>query len=144
MGHCKKNNSEESTKRWERRKARVEAANKFEAVQSLQSFSQTDGAEHVDQEEEETGVATQTELSCASIEKIDNELVRNKQIILDLRKELSEHKVPFSEEYFVNDDIVKFYSGLPNMKALLVKKCVIVHERSKLTRFQEFMATIAK
>ncbi len=49
----------------------------------------------------------------------------------------------------INDDVVKFYSGLPNLTTLkavydLVSKSVTRQEGTKLTGFQEFMATMAK
>ena len=98
--------------------------------------------------EEETGMATQTELTVTSIEKLHQELDRSKQVISDLTSQLSGHKATFSEEYLATDDIVRFYTGLPNLKVLnavfdLVKKCVSMHDKSKLTSFQEFMVTMA-
>ena len=120
--------------------------------------------------EEGTGAATQTGLTLTSIEKMQEELDRTKQEldrskqeldetkqeldrskedISDLNRQLSGHKATFSEEYLANDDIVRFYTGLPNLKVVktvfdLMRKCVSHTERSKLTTFQEFMATMAK
>ena len=57
--------------------------------------------------------------------------------------------VPFSEEALKSDELVKFYTGLLNIKVLkavfsLVKKCVQRCGTSKLSPFQEFMATVDK
>ena len=48
-----------------------------------------------------------------------------------------------------NDDVVRFYTGLPNFKVLkavfdLFKKSVPMHDRTKLTGLQEFMVTMPK
>ena len=159
LGHSKKAESKiESTERCERRVARNEARresfNRLEAAQSLLSLGESSHMESTvpneeEDREEETGTATQTELTLTSIEKMHQELERSKQVISDLNSQPLGHKATFSEEYFTTDDIVRFYTGLPNLKVLktvfdLVKKCVSMHDKSKLTGFQEFMVTIAK
>ncbi len=117
---------------------------------SLGEPSHTDPIEENEGETvEETGVAVQRELTILSLEKMKEELERNKCVIEDLHTLVSVHKATFSEEYLANDDIVRFYTGLPNLKVLkavfdLVKSCVPMNDPAKLTRFQEFIATIAK
>ena len=154
LGHSKKAEPRrENTERWERRKARRESFNRLEAAQSLLSLGECGHTESTvpteEDMEEENGMATQTELTLTSIQKMQEELDRSKQIIGDLSSQLSGHKATFSEEYLANDDVVRFYTGLPNFKVLkavfdLVKKSVPMHDRTKLTGFQEFMATMAK
>ena len=59
------------------------------------------------------------------------------------------HSVVFSEASFENDEMVKFYTGLPNLVVLkavfaFVQKVVPSSELStnKLSSFQEFVATL--
>ena len=57
--------------------------------------------------------------------------------------------VSFSEESLENDEIVKFYTGLPNIKVLkavfnLVERSVSHSDSTKLTKFQEFMSVMVK
>ena len=56
---------------------------------------------------------------------------------------------PFSEETFVTDNIVKFYTGLPNLKVLQAIYMHVlpgIHEsgKTKLKLFQEFISVLMK
>ena len=154
LGHNKKAEpGKEATDRWERQKARRESANRFEAAQSLLSLSVSTSVEPMTIVEEDKGMAmeTQTELTSSLIQSTQEELDRCHQVIGELNGLLSQQKSAFSEESLTNSDVVKFYSGMPNLKVLravfdLVKKAVPVSrsEGCKLTAFQEFMATIVK
>ena len=151
LGHSKKAEpKKENTERWERLKARRESFNRLEAAQSLLSLgelSYTESTVHNEEDrEEEISTSTQTELTHISIKELQEELERSKQEIHYIQ---SRHKGTFSEEYFTSDEIVKFYTGLPNLKVLkvvfdLVQKVMSINERSKLTGFQEFVAVMAK
>ena len=117
-------------------------------MRSLAIYTESTVPNEEEDREEETGsYGFTTELTLTSIEKMHQELDRSKQVS-DLNSQLSGHKATFSEEYFTTDDVVRFYTGLPNRKVLktvfnLVKKCVSMHDKSKLTGFQEFMVTMA-
>ena len=55
--------------------------------------------------------------------------------------------VPFSEQFFVNDEDVRFYTGLPNVKLLRfvfddIKAGVISPLRHKHTDFQEMAVAL--
>lgn len=51
---------------------------------------------------------------------MEEELERSNKVISDPRRQVLGHKATytFSEEYLASDDIVRFYTGLSNMKAL--------------------------
>ena len=56
---------------------------------------------------------------------------------------------PFNEESLQNDEMVKFYTGVPNIKVLktvfgLVMKDASSSDTSRLSPFQEFVATLLK
>ena len=127
LGHSKKvGPRKETTERWERLKARREAA---QSLLSLGEPSYTESAVHNEEDQQKKiNTSTQTELTHVSIEELQKELERSKQEIYDIQ---SKHKGTFSEEYFASDGIVKFYTGLPNLKVLkavfdLVKKVVAI------------------
>lgn len=90
LGHSKKADTiKEITERWERRIARSEARREsLEAAQSLLSLAESSHMElrvpTEEDREEKTDMATQTELTLTSIEKIQQELDRSKQVISDL------------------------------------------------------------
>ena len=62
---------------------------------------------------------------------------------------LTQRVTPFSKESLHSDEIVKFYTGLPNIKVLktvfeLVNKTVHTNDTTRLSPFQEFVATVVK
>lgn len=72
-----------------RSEARRESLNRLEAAQSLlylgeSSHTQCTVPNEAEDMEEETGMATQTELTVTLIEKLHQELDRSKQVISDL------------------------------------------------------------
>ncbi len=69
---------------------------------------------------------------------MQEELAGCYKVIGELNIKVSQQKVIFSEEYLINDDVVKFYSGLPNLTTVydLVSKSVSRQEGTKLTGFQ--------
>jgi len=94
-------------------------------------------------------VATQTELTSTNVQDMQDELDRSREIIDDLTLRLTQQVAPYTEESLTSDQIVKFYTGLPNKKVLkavfnLVETSVQGCENSKLTWHQEFMATVMK
>ena len=67
----------------------------------------------------------------------------------DLTMRLTQRVTPFSKESLHSDEIVKFYTGLPNIKVLktvfeLVNKTVHTNDTTRLSPFQEFVATVVK
>jgi hypothetical protein len=139
LGHAKRKceSRTKATERWERRKARNENAQEMEAAQLL-----GDTEDATELEETETGVATQTELTSANVRDMQRE-------IEDLTIRLTQRVAPFSEESLQSNEMVKFYTGLPNMKVLtavfgLVIKAVYSSDTTRLSPFQEFMATLVK
>ena len=73
----------------------------LEAAQSLLSLGESSHMECTvpNEEEDREEEATQTELTLTSIQKMQQELDRSKQVISDLNNQLSEHKAAFSEGY---------------------------------------------
>ena len=115
-----------------------------EAAEALLTLCDTPTVEPV-----ETGVATQTELTSTNVQDMQDELDRSREIVNDLTLRLTQQVAPYTEESLTSDQIVKFYTGLPNKKVLkavfkLVENSVQGCENSKLTRHQEFMATVMK
>ena len=119
LGHNKKAEPRrESTERWERRKARRESVNRLQAAWSLLSLGESSrpdpesvgAAGEESDTDEETGTATQTKLNLSSLEKMQEELERSKEVIGDLRRQVSGYKATFSEEYLASDDTVRFYT----------------------------------
>ncbi len=128
--------------------------NRLEVAQSLLSLGdqshtvEPTRTREKENQEVDDGTATQTDLTISLIQKMQEELAGCYKIIGDLNSQISQHKT-FSEAYLINDDVVKFYSGLPNLTTLkavydLVSKSMSSQEGTKLTDFQEFMATMAK
>jgi len=146
LGHAKKRSksSKDTTERWERNKARREAAKEMEVAQSLLLLGETE-----DTTEIETGVAVQTDLTSVDLFDIQKQPDDLQRIINDLTMRLTQRVTPFSEESLHSVEIVKFYTGLPNIKVLktvfgFVNKAVHTNDTAKLSPFQEFMATIVK
>ena len=148
LGHRKNRPTEEATQRWERKKARRE---RVEAAQCLLLLSDTSTVEPVPDlgEAEQEGVATQTDLTRASLQDMQEQLDRCHQVINDLTVRVSSTVATFSEESFSNNETVKFYTGLPNLNVLkavfdMVKKFMPSSDVTKLSSFQEFIATMVK
>ena len=97
---------------------------------------------------EQEGVATQTDITSASMDDAREELDCWHQVKEDLTARLTQRVATFSEAFLENDETVEFYTGLPNLKVLnaFVQKSVPSSELSstKLSSFQEFMATMVK
>ena len=164
LGHGKKRtvSGKASTERWERKKARTEAAARRKEEQVLHStgtsFTTTVnafvGCHTADVEESETvggtvECSTQTELTSDSITDLEEGLSRYRCAVDDLTFRCRQIVLPLSEETMQSDECVVFYTGLPNFKTL---KCVFDHtmqfipssESTKLTPFQEFVAVMIK
>lgn len=146
IGHAKRKSksSKETTERWERKKARREAAKEMEVAQSLLLLGETEETIEI-----ETGVAAQTDLTSANLCDMQKQLDDHQQVINNLTMRLTQRVAPFSEDLLHSDEIVKFYTGLPNIKVLkavfgLVYKAVRTCDTAKLSPFQEFMATVVK
>lgn len=156
LGHCKRSEpSTASAERWERRRVRTAAnMSRLEAAGTLLTLgvTSTSDLEHEVEEPttEQDGVATQTDITSACMDGTREELDGCRQVIKDLTTRLTS-KVAFSETFFENDDMVKFYTGLPNLMVLkavfaFVHKSLPSSEQStnKLSSFQEFVATLVK
>ena len=152
LGHAKKPEpSKKAAERSERRGARTASATRrFEAAQTLLTLRDSSTSEHEqDMEEpvvEQEGVAIQTDITPASMDDTREELDRCLQVIEDLTARLTQRVATFSEVSLENDETVKFYTDLPNLKVLkavfaFVQKSV---PSSELSSFQEFMATVVK
>ena len=137
----------EATERCDRRKGRNESAKEIKAAQSLLLLR--DAEETTELEETEGSVATQTELTSANVHAMQQLLTDQQQVIEDLTARLTQRLAPFSEESLQNDEMVEFYTGVPNIKVLkavfeLVVKAVPSSDTSSLSPFQEFMVTVVK
>ena len=85
------------------------------------------------------------------IVQMQSELNSCFETILELRKSISSHS-SFSEESLQNTGYIRFYTGLPNFKALKVLFDYVVPpitdvsstNPTKLDNFQEFMIVLAK
>ena len=92
-------------------------------------------------------VTTQTDLTLSNVFDYIKDC-RAKMEVID--KDLKQRIQPFSEKYFVNDDYVKFYTGLPDYHVLhtifkhVNGKHLVVEPQCKLTSFQEFVAVLVK
>lgn len=100
---------------------RTASMSRFEAAEALLTLgvTSTSDFEH-DVEEpvtEQDGVATQTDITSACMDGTREELDGCCLVIRDLTTRLTK-KVAFSETFFENDDMVKFYTGLPNLMVL--------------------------
>ena len=142
LGHAKRKceSRTKATERWERRKARNENTPEMEAAQSLLLLGDIEDA--TEPEKTGTGVTTQTELTSANARDMQRE-------INDLTIRITQRVAPFSEETLQTDEMVKFYTGLPNIRVLkavfgLVSKAVCSSDTAKLSPFQEFIATLVK
>ena len=89
--------------------------------------------------------------SCASkVEALQRELVESKNNNRALVEKLEKQPpLPFCEESLVNDEMVKFYTGLPNKKILRavfdhVSRTLASDGVTKLLPFQELMCTLLK
>ena len=138
--------TEEATQSWERKKARTE---RVEAAQSLLLLSDTSTVEPVPDivEAEQEGVATQTDLTSASLQDMQEQLNWCHQVINYFTMRFSPTVATFTKESLGNNETVKFYTGLSNLKVLkavfdLVKNSMPSSGVTKLSSFQEFMATL--
>ena len=120
IGHAKRKSksSKETTERWERKKARREAAKEMEVAQSLLLLGEAEETVETEIIEMETGVAAQTDLTSTSLCDMQQKLNDRQRIIDDLTMRLTQRVTPFSEESMHSDEIVKFYTGMPNIKVL--------------------------
>ena len=82
-------------------------------------------------EAEQEGVATQTDLTCASLQDMQEQLDLCHQVNNHLTVRFSPTVATFTEESLGNNEIVKFYT-MPSSGV------------TKLSSFQEFMATMVK
>ena len=143
LGHTKKRSSSEASERWARKRARQDTAKTLAAAEALVSLGGTSDAQEI------PGVASQTDLTLTELHDMHKQLEEHKRVIEDLTLQLTQTVAPFSEESLKNDEVVKFYTGLPNIKVLkavfrLVNKGVQRCDTSKLSPFQEFMAAVVK
>ena len=95
-------------------KAREETAKSVEtiAAEALLSLADTGEAQ------ETAGVASQTDLTSTDVHHMQKELEINQKVIHDLTLQLTQQVAPFSEESLKSDEIIKFYTGLPNILVL--------------------------
>ena len=87
-----------------------------------------------------------TSCECSSkINGLEKELAESKDQVLTLTKQI-ELQIPFCEENFASDDFTKFYTGLPNIKAVFehVSKMLPTSGITKLSPFQEFICVLLK
>ena len=117
----------------------------MEAVEALLSLADADR----DEAQATAGVASQTDLTSTNLHDTQKQLDEQLSVINDLTLWLTQLVTPFDEESLKSDEIVKFYTGFPNMKVLnavfsLVEKAVQNCDTCKLSPFQEFMATVVK
>ena len=82
-------------------------------------------------------------------ENIDGQAKFIQQLQQTIKNITMKIKPPSSEQTFVSDDYVKFYTGLPNitiLKAVFdhVLPAVSVSDSSKLMPFQEYVAVLMK
>ena len=63
-------------------------------------------------------MVTQTDLTCASLQDMQEQLDQCHQVINDSTMRFSPAVATFTEESLDNNEIVKFYTGLPNLKVL--------------------------
>ena len=92
---------------------------------------------------------SKNDLTCASLQDMQEQLDQCHQVINDLTMRFSPTVATFTEKSLDNNEIVKFYTGLPNLKVLkavfdLVKKSMPSSGVTKLSSFQEFMAAMVK
>ena len=121
----------------------------MEVAQSLLLLGEAEETVETEIIEMETGVAAQTDLTSASLCDMQRQLDDRQRIIDDLTMRLTQRVTPFSEESLHSDEIVKFYTGMPNIKVLkavfgLVSKATRSSDAAKLSSFQEFLATVVK
>ncbi len=92
---------------------------------------------------EKSGIEVSTQTDCSeNVEQIEQMKITIENLIMRVSP------APFSET-FVNDDIVKFYTGLPNLKVLnAIYRHVLsgIHDsgKAKLKLFQEFISVLMK
>ena len=90
--------------------------------------------------------ATQTELTASTVGAMEEELLRLNVTMLGLKKEISLHKIG-SLEWFINDQKVKFYTGLPNSKVLSALFNYVEEELSGktiLSKFEQLSFTLMR
>ena len=97
---------------------------------------------------------TQTDNSFDETAELKKEIDCKAKLIEDLQQTVQNltRKIkppPFSEQTFVSDDYVKFYTGLPNITILRavfdhVLPAVSLSDSSKLMPFQEYIAVLMK
>ena len=83
------------------------------------------------------------------MEDLQKQLVSYKETVEKLTLQVSKQLPPFSEESFVSDEQIQFYTGLPNIK---IVKVVFEHvsrglasdSGTKLSQFQEFLCVLVK
>ena len=83
------------------------------------------------------------------MEKIDGQAKLIEQLQQTIQNITMKIKPPFSEQTFVSDDYVMFYTGLTNitiLKAVFdhVLPAVSVYDSSKLIPFQEYVTVLMK
>ena len=146
LDHQKIPCSKTAKDRWMRRKARREAAIVQDTCMPFTSSSTPESA--VEPLQLPAEKATQTELTTHVNANLQEHWSNCYNTIKDLTVKLAD---TFSEDSFQNDDHVKFYTGLPNMKVLkavfnhVVKSVPIsTTNLTKLTPFQEFVTTLVK
>ena len=81
----------------------------MEAAEALVSLGDTSDAQEI------SGVATQTDLTLSELCDMQKQLEEHKGMIEDLTLQLTRTVAPFSEESLKSDELVKFYTGLPNI-----------------------------
>ena len=113
LGHSKKQSNKQGVERWARKQAREQSVKEAEseAAEALLTLGDTPTVEPL-----ETGVTTQTELTSTNVQDMQDELDRSREIIDDLTLRLTQHVAPYTEESLTSDQIVKFYTALPNKR----------------------------
>lgn len=136
LGHTKKQSSSEGTasERWARRKAREETAKTVNAVEALLSLADGDpnNDRSTDEAPETADVASQTDLTSCQLRDMQKQLDDQRSVIDDLTLQLTQIVAPFSEQSLTSDEIVKFYTGLPNISWLKRLFKIVIHVNSPL------------
>ena len=146
---CAKKSKSSKKTTGRRKKARNEVATKMEVEQSLLLLGDSEETAELHEPEVVEGVASQTDLSSANLQAMQEKLDERERVIEDLTTKLMQRVAPFSEESLHSDEIVEFYTGLPSIQVLkvvfrFVQKVFLSSDATELSPFQEFMATMLK
>ena len=133
--------------RWERKKARDDFIARNEAARSLvllgvvtrneaaRSLVLLGVVDSSSQQEIKEGLGTQTDLTSDMIAKLQAELAKSYSTIHSLKNKL-EQTTPFREASLQSDEVVRFYTGLPNLKILYGLSLILWHHLQQIAPLQ--------